>query len=313
MPHMIWKGAISFGLVHVPVKLYPATSHQNVGFDLLDKHSLDPIGYRKINKATGKEVSTQDIVRGIEYEKGHYVVLSDEEIRAANVESTQTIDIVAFIDAPELSFLYLDTPYFLEPDRGGDKVYALLRDALVKANKIGIATVVMHGKQHLAALVPVGAALAMNTLRWANEVRDLSEFKLPEVGGKKAAVSERELDMAMRLIDDMSDKWEPANFHDTFRDDIMALVDRKVKAGKAREIGALDAPRDTGKTKADVLDLSELLRRSLGGGGKGGGRARAASASKDADDAKDPKGLKDDKPARAGGAEARPAARRKRA
>jgi Ku protein len=140
MSHMIWKGAISFGLVHVPVQLYPATQSEKVGFNLLDKRSIDPIGYRQINKRTGKEVTRDNIVRGFEYEKDKYVVLSDDEIRSANPESTQTVDILAFVEAPEISFLYLDTPYFLAPDRKGEKVYALLREALKASGKIGVAT-----------------------------------------------------------------------------------------------------------------------------------------------------------------------------
>ena len=162
MAQIIWRGAISFGLVHIPVRLYPAISHQRVGFGLLDKRSMDPIGYNKVNKRTGKEVDKSNIVRGFEYEKDQYVVLSDEEIKAANPESTQTIDIVTFVDAPEISFLYLDTPYFLAPDRGGDKVYALLRDALKKSGRIGIANVVLHSKQHLASLIPDEVAALEN-------------------------------------------------------------------------------------------------------------------------------------------------------
>ena len=285
MSHMIWKGAISFGLVHVPVQLYPATQSEKVGFNLLDKRSIDPIGYRQINKRTGKEVSRDNIVRGFEYEKDKYVVLSDDEIRSANPESTQTVDILAFVEAPEISFLYLDTPYFLAPDRKGEKVYALLREALKASGKIGIANVVLHNKQHLAALIPVGPVLALNTLRWADEVRDYNELKLPSEEPKKAGVTARELDMAKKLIDDMSDGWDPSTYHDTFRDDIMALVDRKVRAGKTEEIVEVETPRES-RRSAEILDLSDLLKRSLGRGkGKAGSRSRAAP---DHDDAEAP-------------------------
>src|SRR6201996_5269626 len=286
MSHMIWKGAISFGLVHVPVQLYPATQSEKVGFNLLDKRSIDPIGYRQINKRTGKEVTRDNIVRGFEYEKDRYVVLSDEEIRSANPESTQTVDILAFVEAPEISFLYLDTPYFLAPDRKGEKVYALLREALKASGKIGVANVVLHNKQHLAALIPLGPVLALNTLRWAAEVRDFDEFKLPPDGMKAAGVSARELDMAKKLIADMSGKWDPAQYHDTFRDDIMALVERKVKAGKTEEISEVEEPRET-RRSAEILDLSDLLKRSLGRGrGKAAanGHGRNASASDEPDD-----------------------------
>ncbi|SDG49022.1 Ku protein [Paraburkholderia phenazinium] len=285
MSHMIWKGAISFGLVHVPVQLYPATQSEKVGFNLLDKRSIDPIGYRQINKRTGKEVTRENIVRGFEYEKDKYVVLSDDEIRSANPESTQTVDILAFVEAPEISFLYLDTPYFLAPDRKGEKVYALLREALKASGKIGIANVVLHNKQHLAALIPVGPVLALNTLRWADEVRDFGELKLPSEDSKKAGLTARELDMAKKLIDDMSDSWDPSAYHDTFRDDILALVERKVRAGKTEEITDVETPRESRKS-AEILDLSDLLKRSLGRGkGKAAGRSRAAQ---DDDEAEEP-------------------------
>jgi DNA end-binding protein Ku len=280
MPHMIWKGAISFGLVHVPVQLYPATQSEKVGFNLLDKRSMDPVGYKQINKNTGKEVTRDNIVRGFEYEKGKYVVMTDAEIRAANPESTQTVDILAFVDAPEISFLSLDTPYYLAPDRKGEKVYALLRDALKQSGKVGIASVVLHNKQHLAALIPVGPALALNTLRWGDEVRDFTEFKFPDEDTKKAGVTPKELEMAKRLIDDMSDTWDPTNYHDTFKDDIMALVDRKVKEGKVAEVMTIDEGGEQ-KASADILDLSELLKRSLKKGGAPAKRGKSAQAADD--------------------------------
>ena len=300
MAHMIWKGAISFGLVHVPVQLYPATQSEKVGFNLLDKRSIDPIGYKQINKRTGKDVTRENIVRGFEYEKDRYVVLSDDEIRSANPESTQTVDILAFVDAAAISFLYLDTPYFLTPDRKGEKVYALLREAMKATGKIGVANVVLHNKQHLAALIPVGPVLALNTLRWAAEVRDFDEFKLPADGMKAAGVSTRELDMAKKLIQDMSDAWDPSNYRDTFHDDIMALVERKIRAGKTEEITEVETPRESHRS-ADILDLSDLLKRSLGRG-KGkpatGGRKRAADDEDDADDADDEADAKTGAPAR---------------
>ncbi|MFM0327627.1 non-homologous end joining protein Ku [Caballeronia glebae] len=309
MPHMIWKGAISFGLVHVPVQLYPATQSEKVGFNLLDKRSMDPIGYKQINKNTGKEVTRDNIVRGFEYEKGKYVVMTDAEIRAANPESTQTVDILAFVDAPEISFLSLDTPYYLAPDRKGEKVYALLRDALKDTGKVGIASVVLHNKQHLAALIPVGPALALNTLRWGDEVRDFGQFKFPDEDTKKAGVAPKELEMAKRLIDDMSDTWDPTKYHDTFKDDIMALVDRKVKEGKVAEVMKIDEGGEE-KSSADILDLSELLKRSLkkGGAAKRGGKA--AQSGDDSGDSGDDSGeTSGEEPARP----ARKTTRRKRA
>lgn len=303
MPHMIWKGAISFGLVHVPVQLYPATQSEKVGFNLLDKRSMDPIGYKQINKNTGKEVTRDNIVRGFEYEKGKYVVMTDAEIRAANPESTQTVDILAFVEAPDISFLSLDTPYYLAPDRKGEKVYALLRDALKSSGKVGIASVVLHNKQHLAALIPVGPALALNTLRWADEVRDFDQFKFPDEDTKKAGVSPKELEMAQRLIDDMSDAWNPQDYHDTFRDDIMALVDKKVREGRTEEVAEVEEGGER-KASADILDLSELLKRSLK---KGKPAKRGAAAAQDTEADADANEAPPAKPAR------KTPARRKRA
>jgi len=263
MARAIWKGAISFGLVYVPVEVYPATRSAHTSFNLLDRRTMDPVGYRQINKRSGKEVARTDIVRGYQYEKDKYVVVTDEEISAASPDSTQTVDIVTFVDAASVSFLYLDTPYYLTPDRRGEKAYALLRDALAASGRIGIAQVVMHSKQHLAALVPAGPVLALSTLRWADEVRPVEELgKLPG-SAKAAGVNAREMEMARKLIDDMSDNWDPADYHDTFHDEILALIDRKIREGKTNEVEPVEAAAPQ-RRSADIVDLSELLKRSLG-------------------------------------------------
>ncbi|MGF6937010.1 Ku protein [Paraburkholderia sp. UCT70] len=253
MAHMIWRGAISFGLVHVPVQLYPATQSEKVGFNLLDKRTIDPIGYKQINKRTGRDVTRDNIVRGFEYEKDHYVVLSDDEIRSANPESTQTVDILAFVDAPDISFLYLDTPYFLTPDRKGEKVYALLREAMTASGKIGVASVVLHNKQHLAALIPLGPMLALNTLRWADEVRNFDEFNVPPEGMKAAGVSAKELDMAKKLIDDMSETWGP--------DAVSRYVSRRHHgARRAQDPGGQDRGGRRGRNAARVAQVRRHSR-----------------------------------------------------
>lgn len=285
MARAIWKGGISFGLVYVPVQVYPATKAQHTGFNLLEKRSIDPIGYRQINKRTGKEVVRENIVRGFEYEKGRYVVLTDEEIQAASPESTQSVDILSFVDASEVSFFYLDTPYYLAPERRGAKTYALLRDALAGSGKIGIASVVLHSKQHLAALIPAGRVLALNTLRWSDEIRPLDELQLPDENAKKSGVSARELEMAKKLIDDMTAEWNPADYHDTFHDDILALVDKKIREGKTREVGEAEAATPSrARHTADIVDLSELLKRSLGRR-KAKGEAAAAEDEAEPDEA----------------------------
>lgn len=282
MPRTIWKGAVSFGLVHIPVALVPATTRQGIDFDWLDKRSMDRVGYKRINKTTGKEIDSENIVKGVEYEKGHYIVLSDEEIKAAHPKATQTVDIVAFVDARDISFLYIDTPYYLTPDRRGEKVYALLRETLVRTGKVGIANVVLRNKQHLAVVMPLGKALVMNTLRWADEVRGVDYLGLKD-DALDPDLAERELDMARRLVEDMSEKWKPEQYKDTFQDQIMALVEQKAHEGKLEAVGGPEEALD--RRSADVIDLTELLKRSLAAKP---GKARTASEEDEADEAEKP-------------------------
>jgi DNA end-binding protein Ku len=262
MARAIWKGAISFGLVHIPVALVSATSTQGVDFDWLDKRSMDPVGYKRVNKVTGKEVSKEHIVKGVEYEKGRYVVLSEEEIRAAHPQSTQTIDIFAFVDSPQIPLQHIDTPYYLSPDRRGEKVYALLREALAGTDKVALALVVLHTRQRLAALMPLESALVLVMLRWPAEVRSLESLELgPAVTKPKLVKSE--LDMAKRLIKDMSSDWRPEEYQDSFQERILELVEQKAKAGKIEEVERVSGEEE--RRSADVIDLTELLKRSLGG------------------------------------------------
>ncbi|MBE7377084.1 non-homologous end joining protein Ku [Pseudomonas lopnurensis] len=270
MPRTIWKGAVSFGLVHIPVALVPATTRQGIDFDWLDKRSMDRVGYKRINKTTGEDIDSENIVKGVEYEKGHYIVLSDEEIKAAHPKATQTVDIVAFVDARDISFLYIDTPYYLTPDRRGEKVYALLRETLIQTGKVGIANVVLRNKQHLAVVMPLGKALVMNTLRWADEVRGAEYLELKEEA-LDPDLAERELDMAKRLVEDMTEKWKPEQYKDTFQDQIMDLVEKKAREGKLEAVGGPEEALD--RRSADVIDLTELLKRSLAAKP---GKARAA-------------------------------------
>ncbi|KIZ50698.1 DNA repair protein [Pseudomonas oryzihabitans] len=259
MPRSIWKGAVSFGLVHIPVSVVSATRQSGIDFDWLDERSLDPVGYKRINKTTGKEVPSEHIVKGIEHGKGKYVVLSEDEIHNALPEATRTIDILTFVEAREISILHFEKPYYLAPDKNGEKVYALLRDTLSAAGKVGVANLVMHSKQHLAVIMPLGDALVLNTLRWADEVRSAEDVGLE---GLDAKVSKKEVDMAQRLVDDMTEQWDPEQYHDTFKDNVMSLVERKLKDGKLEAVAEEPEAEDSG---ADVIDLTELLRRSLGG------------------------------------------------
>ncbi|MFB4394704.1 MULTISPECIES: Ku protein [unclassified Pseudomonas] len=262
MARAIWKGAISFGLVHIPVSLNTAVRSERVDFDWLDKRSMDPVGYKRINKVTGKEIDKENIVKGVEYEKGRYVVISEEEIRKARPEATQTIDIFSFVDAGDIPLQHFDTPYYLSPDRGGGKVYALLRETLGKTGKVALATVVLHTRQHLALLRPLGDALVMITLRWPDEVRGLETLELDK-SVTDAKVDKRELDMAKRLVEDMGGAWEPDEYHDAFRQTILELVEEKASKGKIETVEKAEGA--TGQKGADIIDLTELLKRSLGG------------------------------------------------
>ncbi len=285
MPRSIWKGAVSFGLVHIPVALVPATSRQGIDFDWLDKRSMDRVGYKRINKTTGEEIDSENIVKGVAYQKGEYVVLSDEEIRSAYPEATQTVDIIAFIDAASVSFLYIDTPYYLTPERRGEKVYALLRETLAQTGKVGLANVVLRNKQHLAVVMPLGKALVLNTLRWADEVRGIEYLELKDEA-INAELNPRELDMAKRLVEDMSEDWDPKAYRDSFQDRIMELVERKAREGELATVGTPEAPAGKG---AEVIDLTELLRRSLESKPAQKKGAAAAGKSSEADEAEQAK------------------------
>jgi len=265
----VWKGAISFGLVYVPVALHSATINTGLDFDWLDKRTMDPVGYRRINKNTGEEIEPENIIKGIEYEKGRYVVLTDEEIRAAYPKTTHTIAIESFAPNTQIPFIYLEKPYYLEPINKGEKVYALLRDALLQSRQVGVARVVLQNKQHLAVLVPSGPGMVLNLLRWGDEIRSWEDLNLPPEGSKAASVSDKELSMAKALIEDMSGKWDPHQFTDSFKDEILALVERKVKAGQLHTVVPSEvAPEETDiPFGAQILDLADLLQQSLRKGG----------------------------------------------
>ena len=285
MPRVIWKGAISFGLVHVPVALYPASQQVGIDFDWLDKRSMDPVGYKRVNKRTGKEIQSDDIVKGIKQHDGDYVILGDAEIKAAYPKSTQTIEIESFVQASEIAFTLLETPYYLEPIGKGEKVYALLRESMLEAGVIGIARVVMHTKEHLAALVPAGAALVLNTIRWASEIRALDELKLPAAGKAAAGLKPAELKMAQQLISDMTSPWDAQAYTDKFSEAVQALVDKKVAAGEAKAVTPLeDAPSEA--ISGNVVDLTQLLAASLARrkpvGAPDAGAARGATTSRKA-------------------------------
>ena len=277
MARPVWKGAITFGLVHIPVNLYPGSTSSTLDLDLLDKRDFAPVGYQRINKRTGKAVAPDQIVKGYEYAKGEYVVVSDADFEQANVNATQTVEIQAFVEASEIAPCYFDTPYYLEPGKRAGKGYALLRETLRKTGRVGVATVVIRARQHLAVVMPVGRLLVLNTLRFADEIRPASGLDLPAANLKTAGVSAKELELAERLVKDMTETWRPDAYRDTYRDDLLARIEHKVKSGQTHDIGG-DAEREPPRRGAQVIDLMAALKKSLDG--KGGRTAPAKRQSR---------------------------------
>ena len=307
-PRVLWKGAISFGLVHIPVALYSATTDHSIDFDWLDKRTMDPVGYKRVNKKTGKEIAKEQIVKGIAYEDGQYVVLTDAEIAAAYPRTTQTVEIETFVPADSIPFVYLERPYYVAPINRGAKVYALLRETLQRTGRVGVARVVIQTKQHLAVLVPSGPGLVLNLLRWGADIRPWKDLPLPAAGAKAAGLSERELKMAGELVEDMSSAWDPDEFKDSFKDEIMRLVDQKVAAGDTESVTQPEPSEEGGSSGgAKIIDLTELLQRSLRKGGK------AAKGSDAAEDDEAPASAKKSKPAAKSSAKARKTPARKAA
>ena len=258
----IRTGSIDFGLVNIPVKLYPAQTSNRLDFDLLDKRDFSRVRYRRVNEKTGQEVKWDQIVKGYQYDKGEYVAVTDKDFEQANVEATQSITILDFVDTGAISSQYYDTPYYLEPLKNGRRAYALLREVLQKTGKIGIAKVVLRTRQHLAALVPQGPLLVLNTLRYPHELRDASRLDLPQSDDKKAAVSSQEVKMAEQLVGSMTGEWQPDKYRDEYHDDLLKLIERKVKAGQTKAVeSAAEAPRP--KREGKVIDMMQLLRQSV--------------------------------------------------
>ena len=258
MPRSVWKGGISFGLIHVPVSMFPATQDSGVDFDWLDRRSLDPVGYSRVNKRTNKPIEKDDVVKGVKTPDGSYAIIEEDEIKAAYPRATQSIEIETFVKASEVSFAYLDTPYYLQPDARSAKVYALLRESMTERKVIAVARVVMRSKEHLALLLPLGDAIVLNTIRWSAEMRDVSELTLPK---GMVGVKDSEQKMASQLIDDMTAAWEPALYTDRFVQAINELVANRVKTGNTAVVEPIEA--DASIASSNVIDLTELLRNSL--------------------------------------------------
>jgi len=275
MPRPLWKGDISFGLVSIPVELYPAEDHKEFKFSMLDKRDFSPVGYRRYSKKTDKEVEWANIVKGYEYDKDQYVVLSDEDFRRANAKASQTIDIQAFVPANEIPVQYFDTPYYLAPAERGKKVYALLRETLHTTGRVAVAQVVIRTTQHLAAVVPVGRALMLNTMRYSDQLLQPEQIDFPADGIKGAGVTAKEIELAKRLVTDMAEHWRPAAFKDTYHQDLMRRIKEKIKNGETKQITEPDEDTGDKPRSAQVIDLAALLRQSLKAGGRGTTKAEA--------------------------------------
>jgi DNA end-binding protein Ku len=251
----IWKGSISFGLVNIPIALYPATRKEELTFRLLRRTDLSPVNYKRVAEKDGKEVPWDDIVKGYEYEKGKYVVLKDEDFQRVDLEATQTVDIQDFVYQEEIDPMFFYKPYYLEPQKGGDKAYALLREALKDANKVGIAKVVIKTRQYLAGVKPEDGALMLELMHFADELADPGKLHLPT----KVEVGKREMTMAKSLVDSMSSKWQPEKYKDDYREALMEVIEEKVEAGgKEIEEKPKKAPKPT-----KVIDLVSVLQQSL--------------------------------------------------
>jgi DNA end-binding protein Ku len=270
-----WKGSISFGLVYIPIAVYPATREEKLSFRQLRKTDLSPIRYKKVAEADMKEVPADQIVKGFEYERGRYIVLSDEDFEKVRIESTHSIDITDFVDLEQVDPKFFYKPYFLEPQKGGEKAYALLHKALSGTGKIGIAKVVIANREYLAAVKPDGLFLVLELMHFASEVLTPEELNRP-----KTELNDKELKMAQALIDSMSVEWQPEKYRDAYRNAVMEMIEQKAK-NKQLPAAPPAAPKAT-----NVVDLVKVLQESISrsqsvrvkrGGNGAGARRRSTS------------------------------------
>lgn len=264
----LWKGSISFGLVTIPVSLFPATRREELSFRLLRSKDLSPVNYKRVAQVDGREVPWDEIVKGYEYEKGKFVVLKDEDFRRVDVEATQTVDIMDFVQLSEVNPMYFQKPYYLVPEKGGAPAYTLLHDVLKETKKAGIAKVVIRTRQHLAAVKVQEAALVLEIMHFADELVDVQELKIPI---SKATPKARELAMAKTLVEQMTEKWDPERYTDDYTSALMSLIKDKIAHGDRRTVAPKKTRRDT-----KVIDLAAVLQESLTQAGATGGRKKPA-------------------------------------
>lgn len=248
----IWTGALSFGLINVPIRVYSATVDRGISFNMLHKKDLSPIRFARICRADGKEIPYNDIVKGYEYKKGDYVVLTDEDFEKVNLKKTKTIDIQDFTDENEIDTMLFEKPYFLEPDKGATKAYVILREALKKSKKVGIAKFVFHNREHIAVIKPHNDLLILNQLRYVSELRVPTELNIP----KSSEASSKEVAMALKLIDQLTEHFDPKQYHDTYIEDLEEMIAQKAKGIKPKVKGS--APK-----MSKVKDILTLLKDSL--------------------------------------------------
>lgn len=251
----IWKGSISFGLVNIPIGLYTATRKEDISFRQLREGDLSPIRYKRVAEADGEEVPWEKIVKGYEYEKGQFVVVTDEDFEKAAPEASQTIDITDFVELQEIDPIYFDKPYYLEPQKGGKKAYALLRETLKETGRVGIAKVVIKTREHLAAVKPKGETLVLELMHFPEEVLDAGGLDVP----REESLGKKEMEMAKTLVETMSDKWKPEKYKDEYRAKLIELIEDKVARGGEEMPARKAAP----KKATNVVDLVEVLQRSL--------------------------------------------------
>jgi DNA end-binding protein Ku len=249
----LWSGSISFGLINIPVKIYSASDDKGLDFRMLDKHGKCPISYARVCRATNEEIPYQDIVKGYEYQKGDFVILTDEDFKKAAPKKTKTIDIVSFVDEDEIPSAYIEKPYFIEPDKRAEKAYVLLREALKRSKKVGIAKWILRTQEHIAMVRPEGRALMLIQMRYEHEMRKPEDMQLPE----KGEYSKRELEMALMLIDQLKEHFDAKEYKDTYTQELRKLIEKKAK-GKTVRIKDEAEPKAT-----DMRDLMDALKKSL--------------------------------------------------
>jgi DNA end-binding protein Ku len=270
MARSMWKGSLAFGLVNIPIELYSATRDHRPRFRLLHAKDEAPVKYERVCQSDGKPVAWEDLVKGYEYEKGQFVVLTKDDFKTAALEKTKTIDILDFVDPNEIDERYFETPYYLLPAKGAERAYALLREAIRESGKIGIAKIILRDAQHLAAVEAIGDAIVLTMMRFADELADLGDFRFPKAEG----IRQPEMKMALQLIGSLASTWDPEKYTDEYKENLMKVIQAKLK-GRKPKLQERETPQS-----ADVVDLMARLRASLEGKGAASGRSASHAKGK---------------------------------